>query len=42
VKPSDSRALRYIAEYGERGETDILPAATIAQALDRHISRGLT
>ena len=35
VKPSDSRAQRYIAEYGERcWETDILPASVIEQALD--------
>jgi hypothetical protein len=38
VKPSDSRAKRYLAEYGDRcWETDILPAATIRQALDSHI-----
>jgi hypothetical protein len=38
VKPSDSRAQRYIEEYGERcWETDILPPATIQQTLDDHI-----
>ena len=38
VKPSDSRAEKYIAQYGMRcWETDILPAATITSALDRHI-----
>ena len=39
VKPSDSRSERYIAQYGERcWEADILPAATIQQTLDAHIS----
>jgi hypothetical protein len=38
VKPSDSRAERYIQQYGERcWETDILPAAVIEQALDDHV-----
>ena len=38
VKPSDSRAERYIEQYGERcWETDILPAAAIEQALDDHV-----
>ena len=38
VKPSDSRAKRYIEQYGERcWETDILPAAVIEQALDAHM-----
>jgi len=38
VKPSDSRAERYIEQYGERcWETDILPAAVIEQALDNHV-----
>ena len=38
VKPSDSRAKRYIEQYGERcWETDILPASVIEQALDAHI-----
>ena len=38
VKPSDSRAKRYIEQYGERcWETDILPAAVIEQALDDHV-----
>ena len=39
VKPSDSRANSYIAEYRERcWETDILPAAVIEQAIDDHIN----
>jgi hypothetical protein len=38
VKPSDSRAKRFIEQYGERcWETDILPAAVIEQALDDHV-----
>ena len=38
VKPGDSRAKRYIEQYGERcWETDILPAAVIEQALDDHV-----
>jgi hypothetical protein len=38
VKPSDSRAERYIEQYGERcWETDILPASVIEQALDAHM-----
>jgi hypothetical protein len=38
VKPSDSRAKRYIEQYGERcWETDVLPAAVIEQALEVHI-----
>ena len=38
VKPSDSRAERYIEQYGERcWETDILPASVIEQALEAHI-----
>jgi hypothetical protein len=42
VKPGDSRAESYMAEYGDRcWETDILPAATIRQALDRHIGSWL-
>jgi hypothetical protein len=43
VMPSDSRAKRYIAQYGERcWETDnILPAAVIEQALDDHVRSGL-
>jgi hypothetical protein len=42
VKPSDSRAQRYIWQYGARcWETDILPAATIQQALDNHIGSWL-
>jgi hypothetical protein len=35
IKPSDSRAKRYIKQYGERcWEIDILPATVIKQALD--------
>jgi hypothetical protein len=42
VKPSDSRAKRYIADYGDRcWETDILPAATIEEAIDAEINRRL-
>jgi hypothetical protein len=38
VKRSDSRADRYIAQYGRRcWETDILPAATIEAAIDAEI-----
>jgi hypothetical protein len=38
VKLSDSRAERYIEQYGERcWETDILPASTIEEALDADI-----
>ena len=38
MKPSDSRAERYVAEYGDRcWETDILPAATIEQAINAEI-----
>ena len=38
VKPSDSRAERYIEQYGERcWETDILPASVIEEALEDHI-----
>jgi len=38
VKPSDSRARRYVEKYGERcWETDILPAATIEETLNDHI-----
>src|SRR5262249_12259770 len=40
VKPSDSRSQTYLAEHGDRcWEVDILPAAVIEQALDRHIRR---
>jgi hypothetical protein len=42
VKPGDSRAKSYIAQYGTRcWETDILPAATIEQALNDHIDSWL-
>jgi hypothetical protein len=38
VKPSDSRAKSYVAQYGSRcWEVDILPAATIEQAIDFEI-----
>ena len=38
VKPSDSRAAKYVAAHGDRcWEVDILPAAVIAQAIDDHI-----
>jgi hypothetical protein len=38
VKPSDSRARSYVAEYGGRcWETDILPATTIEQAINEQI-----
>jgi hypothetical protein len=42
VKPSDSRAEKYIEQYGTRcWETDILPAAIIEQAIDREIDSWL-
>jgi hypothetical protein len=42
VKPSDSRAESYIAQYGDRcWETDILPAAVIEAAIDAEINRWL-
>jgi hypothetical protein len=38
VKVTDSRAERYIEQYGERcWETDILPASVIEQTLDDHV-----
>ena len=38
VKPSDSRAKRYIEEYGNRcWEADVLPAAVIEAAIDSYI-----
>ena len=38
VKPSDSRAARYIEQYGNRcWETDILPADVIEATLDAHV-----
>ena len=38
VKPSDSRARRYVARYGERcWEADILPGSVIRQAIRDHI-----
>jgi hypothetical protein len=42
VKPSDSRAKKYIAEYGNRcWEVDVLPPDHIRAALDRHINSWL-
>src|SRR5262249_32001171 len=42
VKPSDSRAARYIEQHGNRcWEVDILPATVIAQAIDDHIASWL-
>jgi hypothetical protein len=42
VKPSDSRAQRYITQYGRRcWEGDILPAATIEQAIEAQLRRWL-
>jgi hypothetical protein len=42
VKPSDSRAKSYIAQYGTRcWETDILPAAVIEQAIEAELYRWL-
>ena len=39
VKPSDSRAKAFVAEYGERcWEADVLPGAVIEQAIDDHIA----
>jgi hypothetical protein len=39
VKPSDSRAKKYIAEYGNRcWEVDVLPPDRIRAALDSHIN----
>jgi hypothetical protein len=38
VKPSDSRAKKFIASYGDRcWETDILPASVIEETIERHI-----
>jgi hypothetical protein len=42
VKPSDSRARKFIAEHGNRcWEADVLPAAVIERAIDRHIASWL-
>jgi hypothetical protein len=42
VKPSDSRAANYMAQYGDRcWEADILPATTIEQAIDAEINSWL-
>jgi hypothetical protein len=39
VEPSDSRAEKYVADYGDRcWEVDVLPLDRIRAALDRHIS----
>jgi hypothetical protein len=38
VKPSDSRAKAFVAEYGDRcWEADVLPASAIEAAVDDHI-----
>jgi hypothetical protein len=42
VKPSDSRAKKYIADYGNRcWEVDVLPPDRIRAALDGHINSWL-
>jgi hypothetical protein len=42
VKPSDSRSAKYVADFGSTcWEADVLPAAVIADTLDRHISAWL-
>jgi hypothetical protein len=42
VKPSDSRAKKYIAEYGDRcWEVDVLPPDRIGAALDSHVNSWL-
>jgi hypothetical protein len=42
VKPSDSRAKKYIAEYGDRcWEVDVLPPDRIRTALDFHVNSWL-
>jgi hypothetical protein len=42
VKPSDSRAASYIAQYGHRcWEADILPAAVIEQAINAEVNSWL-
>jgi len=42
VKPSDSRARRYVQEHGTVcWEADVLPAAMIAQALDDAVTSWL-
>jgi hypothetical protein len=42
VKPSDSRARKFIEQYGARcWETDILPAAVIEETIERHITSWL-
>ena len=39
VKPSDSRAAKYIADYGNRcWEVDVLPLDRIRAALDSHVN----
>jgi hypothetical protein len=38
VKPSDSRARRYVEQYGDRcWEADVLPVSVIERDLDRHV-----
>ena len=38
VKPSDSRAAKYVEQYGNRcWEADVLPASDIQAALDRYV-----
>jgi hypothetical protein len=42
VKPSDSRATNYVADYGNRcWEVDVLPPDRIRAALDRRINSWL-
>jgi hypothetical protein len=42
VKPSDSRAKKYVAEYGDRcWEVDVLPPDHIRTALDSHVDSWL-
>jgi hypothetical protein len=42
VKPSDSRAKKYIAEYGDRcWEVDVLPSDRIRTVLDSHVDSWL-
>jgi hypothetical protein len=42
AKPSDSRAEKYVAEYGDRcWEVDVLPPDRIRTALDAHINSWL-
>jgi hypothetical protein len=42
VKPSDSRARKYVMEYGDRcWEVDVLPPERIRAALDVHVNSWL-